>query len=162
MVIHLKQNYISHLPPGLHDGWQGPQPKHPGLIAPLFSVTNVTRKTYDTFRFPTVLNENMFAIGKVRYKNTKVLNYSSMVIFFSFLLTFALRWNISPFPKRSGRLSCFDWFICTIRCLSCSADACVCVCVCGVCMCVCECVCQCLSVWVSSSFCKPCKEKMCM
>lgn len=108
MVIHLKQNYISHLPPGLHDGWQGPQPKHPGLIAPLFSVTNVIRKTYDTFRFPTVLNENMFAIGKVRYKNTKVLNYSSMAIFFSFLLNFALRWNISPFPERPERLSCFD------------------------------------------------------
>lgn len=70
MVIHLKQNYISHLPPSLHDGWQGPQPKHPGLIASLFPVTNVSGKTYDTFRFPTVLNVNVFVIEKVRQKKT--------------------------------------------------------------------------------------------
>ncbi len=82
MVIHLKQNYISHLPPGLHDGWQGPQPKHPGLIAPLFSVTNVTKKTYDTFQFPTVSKENMFVIGKSKIKKRhRILKYVELKMY---------------------------------------------------------------------------------
>lgn len=91
MVIHLKQNYISHLPPGLHDGWQGPQPKHRGLIAPLFSVTNVTRKTYGTFRYPTVLNENVFVIRKVRQKIHMVLAYPE---FFTWILLKYSSWLI--------------------------------------------------------------------
>lgn len=119
MVIHLKQNYISHLPPGLHDGWQGLQPKHPGLIAPLFSVTNVTRKTYDTSRFPAVLNENMFVIGKgdkkymglCHTKNCKRHN-SSIFFFLLFLLPIGFSLCVVlPVPESSVQLSHFDWFI---------------------------------------------------
>lgn len=45
-VIHLKQNYISHLPPALRDGWQGRQPKRWALIVPLSFVTNITGETH--------------------------------------------------------------------------------------------------------------------
>lgn len=126
MVIHLKQNYISHLPPGLHDGWQGLQPKHPGLIASLFSVTNVTKKTYDTSRFPAVLNENMFVIGKRRLKKTKQTKknhmgfchtknckkqYSSIFCFLAPILFVVCVEVILPVLQRSVQLSHFDWFI---------------------------------------------------
>lgn len=89
MVIHLKQNYISHLPPGLCDGWQGLQPKQLGLIAPLSSVTNVSRKTDGTLWFHTVLNENMFVKENLRLKYKGLFfTHRTILEIFLFTLTF--------------------------------------------------------------------------
>lgn len=135
MVIHLKQNYISHLPPGLHDGWQGPQPKHPGLIAPLFSVTNVTRKTYGNFRFPALLNENMFVIGEARQKICKGLCHTEFqttvqpyLKYYNGFLIYAETSFPSPSGLGDGHIMT-DWFMYWRRLCSC-------------CDCVYACVCQ--------------------
>lgn len=60
-AIHLKQNYISHLPQSLCDGWHRSKAKLKP-IATLFSG-NVTSKTYDTPWFPFKW-ESVFKEGK--------------------------------------------------------------------------------------------------